>query len=294
MIDTILLIMGMTYLIIILRDYRYDTFLKNPDSVTEAKIYFDNYMASPVQENYLLFGIALLMWSKAIIQLKYLEYSGNQYQMILQFIPDLKGFMAIFIASIILLSVIGMLVFRESKDFQSLADAFLILTSDPLMKIDFYLFPGTIIGKYVGYVYFWAFLCVNFFVVRNIIVAQLATTYKRVKQAGNTLYLLTTLSVREVSEADGKYSAVISAPFPLSVLNLVFGSIVLAAKSPSFNLFVLHMYYFPVMLVLIGVFIAYQFVILPLAYLKVVGHKWALVIKAPKGTGSSSSLDRAG
>lgn len=117
MIDTILLIMGMTYLIIILRDYRYDTFLKSPDTVTEAKIYFDNYMASPVKENYLLFGIALLMWAKAIIQLKYLEYSGNQYQMILQFIPDLKGFMAIFIVSIILLSVIGMLIFRESSDF---------------------------------------------------------------------------------------------------------------------------------------------------------------------------------
>lgn len=163
-----------------------------------------------------------------------------------------------------------------------------------MMKIDFYLFPGTVIGKYFGYVFFWAFLCVNFFVVRNIIVAQLATTYYRVKQAGNTLYLLTTLSVREVSEADGKYSAVISAPFPLSVLNLVFGSVVLAAKSPSFNLFVLHLYYFPVMLVLIGVFIGYQFIILPFAYLKVTGHKWALVIKAPKGTGSSSSLDRAG
>ena len=69
--------------------------------------------------------------------------------------------------------------------------------------------------------------------------------------------MLTTLSVREVSEADGKYSAVISAPFPLSVLNLVFGSIVLAAKSPAFNLAILHLYYFPIMLCLIAVFIAY-------------------------------------
>ena len=34
--------------------------------------------------------------------------------------------------------------------------------------------------------------------------------------------------------------------------------------------------------------------ILPLAYIKVAGHKWALVIKAPKGSGSSSSADRAG
>ena len=108
------------------------------------------------------------------------------------------------------------------------------------------------------------------------------------------MYLLTTLSVREVSEADGKYSAVISAPFPLSTLNLVFGSMVLGAKSPSLNLAVLHLYYLPIMLGLIAVFIAYQALILPFAYLKVVGHKWALVIRAPKGKGSSSSLDRAG
>mmetsp|Transcript_3745 Transcript_3745/g.4999 ORF Transcript_3745/g.4999 Transcript_3745/m.4999 type:complete len:181 (+) Transcript_3745:160-702(+) len=173
-------------------------------------------------------------------------------------------------------------------------DAFMVLTSDPLIKIEFYLFPGTVVGRYLGYIFFWTYLCVNFFLVRNIIVAQLSTTYKRVSRAGSTLYLLTALSVREVAEADGKYSAVISAPFPLSILNLVFGSIVLAAKSPSFNLFVLHLYYFPVMVCLICVFFAYQVAILPLAYIKVAGHKWALVIRAPKGKGSSSSLDRAG
>ena len=122
----------------------------------------------------------------------------------------------------------------------------------------------------------------------------MATTYRRVSKAGNTLYLLTTLSVREVSEADGKYSAVISAPFPLTLLNIPFGSMVLAAKSPSLNLFVLHMYYFPVALALICIFIGYQCFIMPFSYIKIVGHKWALVIRAPRGKGSSSSLDRAG
>ena len=133
----------------------------------------------------------------------------------------------------------------------------MVLTSDPLMKIEFYLYPDTVVGKYVGYFYFWAYLGVNFFLVRNVIVAQIATSYKRVSQAGNTLYLLTTLSVREVSEADGKYSSVVSAPFPLTILNIPFGSIVLAAKSPQLNLFILHLYYFPVMLVLICVFTAW-------------------------------------
>ena len=293
-VDTIIFLCGLSYLVIILRDYRNGTFLKDMTENEEAKFYFDNYMDSPVKENYLLFGIALLFWIKAVMQLRFLEMSGTQYQMILQFVPDLKSFMALFVVSILTFSLVGMLIFRESEDFASLMDAFMLLTSDPLMKIEFYLFPDSFVGTYVGYLFFWSYLAVNFFLVRNVIVAQLSTTYNIVRKAGNTLYLLTTLSVREVSEADGKYSAVVSAPFPLTVLNLLFGSIVLAAKSPWLNEKVLHLYYFPVMLVLVCVFTAWQIIIFPFAYLKVAGHKWALVIKAPKGSGSSSSLDRAG
>ena len=106
--------------------------------------------------------------------------------------------------------------------------------------------------------------------------------------------LLYTLSVRDVSEADEKYSAVVSVPFPLSVCNLVAGSIVLGAKSPFLNLCLLHFYFVPVMLVCLCLFMVYQVVILPFCYLKMLGHKWALIVKAPVGKGSSSSLDRAG
>jgi len=61
--------------------------------------------------------------------------------------------------------------------------------------------------------------------------------------------LLYTLSVRDVSEANEKYSSVVSVPFPISVCNLVFGSIVLGAKSPFLNLVLLHIYFLPVMAV---------------------------------------------
>jgi hypothetical protein len=69
--------------------------------------------------------------------------------------------------------------------------------------------------------------------------------------------LLYTLSVRDVSEADEKYSAVVSVPFPLSTMNLVLGSIVLGAKSPLLNLILLHIYFLPVMLVCFVLFMIY-------------------------------------
>lgn len=56
----------MCYLIIILRDYRYGTFLSRPEPIEEAIMYFKNYVESPVQENVLLFIIGTLLWIKAI------------------------------------------------------------------------------------------------------------------------------------------------------------------------------------------------------------------------------------
>ena len=87
----------------------------------------------------------------------------------------------------------------------------------------------------MGSIYFNSFLIINVILLLNLIVAQLANGYKRVNKDRHVHWLLQTLSVREVSEADDKYSAVISAPFPISVLNLGLGSCVLAAKSPELN-----------------------------------------------------------
>ena len=60
-----------------MRDYRYDTFLKDYTTEEEAKIYFNNYINSAVEENLLLFLIGALLWLKAVMQLRFLEMSGN-------------------------------------------------------------------------------------------------------------------------------------------------------------------------------------------------------------------------
>ena len=135
---------------------------------------------------------------------------------------------------------------------------------------------------------------INVILLLNLIIAQLAYAYKKVNKDRHVHWLLQTLSVREVSEADDKYSAVISAPFPISVLNLLIGSIVLAAKSPKLNELVLHLYFLPVLVGSFICFIIYQVAIIPMVYVKMIFHKWALLVKAPKGMGSASFFDRAG
>ena len=69
--------------------------------------------------------------------------------------------------------------------------------------------------------------------------------------------LLQTLSVRESSEADDKYSAAISAPYPLNILNLILGTYILSVKSPKHNKYILYFYYIPTFIITFAIFIVY-------------------------------------
>jgi hypothetical protein len=54
----------------------------------------------------------------------------------------------------------------------------------------------------------------------------------------------------------------------------------------------LHCYFLPVFLLFYAVFTVYQVLLLPFCYIKMVGHKWALVCKSPKGHETSTTGDR--
>lgn len=193
-----------------------------------------------------------------------------------------------------LYSIVGVVLFRDIEEFENIRTAMFTLFRSTIKDYDIYVMANARVGGLIGYIYFNSYLILNVTLLINLIIGQLAYAYKKYSEKRNVLMLLYTLSVRDVSEADEKYSSVVSVPFPMTVCNLVFGSIVLAAKSPFLNLLLLHFYYLPIMLVSFVIFSAYQVVILPFCYLKLIGHKWALIVKAPQGRGSLSSIDRVG
>lgn len=87
-----------------------------------------------------------------------------------------------------------------------------------------------------------------------------------------------TLCVREITEADEKYSAIISAPPPLCILNFVLGPFVLGSKSAYVNKLVLYFYFVPVFLLSFLFFVAFSLALTPIAYVKIIGHKFGLMV----------------
>ena len=67
LLDTVIMLVEMAYLSILLRDYRYDTFLKIRTEQETVRVFYDNYIASPVNENVILLILGILFWIKAFI-----------------------------------------------------------------------------------------------------------------------------------------------------------------------------------------------------------------------------------
>ena len=131
------------------------------------------------------------------------------------------------------------------------------------------------------YTFMIIYVLICFILIMNLIVGRLASSYRKIVKRREVLMLLQTLSVREASEADEKYSAAVSAPYPMNMLNMIFGVYILSAKSPRANRAILHLYYLPTMFTCLIIFIAYSFAMIPVCYVKMVGHKIALIIKNP-------------
>ena len=88
-------------------------------------------------------------------------------------------------------------------------------------------------------------MIICFVLFQNLIVGMLSSAYKEYRAKRNVIYLLETLSVREASEADDKYSAAVSCVYPQSIGNLLIGSYILAAKNEDHNRYALYFYFIP-------------------------------------------------
>lgn len=88
------------------------------------------------------------------------------------------------------------------------------------------------------------------------------------------------LKTRPVTEADELHSSLISGAFPLNGLNWISPAFMFIPGSPRIaNEVFLHIQFFPIMVVMVILFVIYNLIIWPVAYLKLIPHKFALIFK---------------
>lgn len=194
---------------------------------------------------------------------------------------ELLIFSIFFFMQQFIFSVVGNLLFHDLASYQTLSESMLTIFKASAGVFNNEEMLNSKEGPGWGYVFMLTYMLLSFILIVNLIVGQLSSAYKKYQKNRNVLMLLETLSVREASEADDKYSASVSPPYPFSILNMILGTYILSVKKPEHNRFILHIYFLPIMLVTLVLFVCYQVVILPLSYVKTVCHKFALIVKNP-------------
>lgn len=222
---------------------------------------------------------------------------GVPYTVFTVLFSELVAFGIFFFLFQFLFAIIGNLLFWDNPRYETFAASMMTIfkaASGIFSKEDIIGQSDQEAENQLHYTYIITYVLICFILIMNLIVGKLASSYKKIVKNRDVLMLLQTLSVREASEADEKYSAAVSAPYPLNMLNMLLGVYVLSVKNPKHNRMILHLYYLPTMLTCLALFITYSFCMIPICYIKVVGHKFALVIKNPQGYGSKTKSDRVG
>jgi len=292
--DFILLMDSLLYIFTVYKGYRLNTFLGNPTPSDIGRVTWENYAISPINENAVLIVYGIAMWMRCFYTLKLFRPLAGIIAIGEKLFTSMITYGFFYFSVLFLFSVVGFVLFYDLEQFNTLQTTLFTLFQTTVSEYDADIMINARLGAFLGYAFFISFMIINLILIVNLIVGRLAATYKTYNKKRELLVLLNTLHVREVLEADDKYSAMVSAPFPLNMLHFFTGSLLINMKSQTANIVVLHFYYFPIAIVAFAFFAVYQMIILPFCYFKIVGHKFALMIKAPQGHGSRTTMDRFG
>jgi hypothetical protein len=115
-------------------------------------------------------------------------------------------------------------------------------------------------------------------------IAVITVLYDSLSEQSNIFQMLETLKIRPQTEADKEYSALISIPAPFNVFHVFFAPFLLTSKRPQcLNQFLLSNAYLSIMGSACFTFIIYNFLLLPVCYIKLLWHKLIMIYVYSKG-----------
>lgn len=112
---------GLFYIIVVYKDFRYNTFLAELEPRQEAELYFKNWVESPINEPGLLAAYLTVLWLKVFINLKLISIFGQMFAILERLIEEVVTFAIFFNAQLFLFGIIGVVLFPDSSDFNILS-----------------------------------------------------------------------------------------------------------------------------------------------------------------------------
>lgn len=177
-----------------------------------------------------------------------------------------------------LFAALAEIAFRRVEGYNTTAGAYRSLFYAAFGQFDFAVFEDSEFGQYFGIIFMVTFLSINIGLFMSLFIAMLTTLYEIFVGRAAIYHMVETLKVRPVVQADKEYSALISIPPPLNVILIFLAPFMLTSKNPEvWNKAILWVAYLPILIATTIVFIAYNFLLMPIAFVKVFFHKMVMI-----------------
>jgi len=112
---------GLIYIVVVYKDFRYNTFLAELEPRQEAELYFKNWVESPISEPGLLSAYLTILWLKVFINLKLISLFGQMFAVLERLVEEVITFAIFFMAQLFLFGIIAVVLFPDSPDFNMLS-----------------------------------------------------------------------------------------------------------------------------------------------------------------------------
>lgn len=121
--------MGMIYITIVYKVYRWDTFVNNPTKQKEAQTFFDNwtFSTSSIDDHVFLLIIDVTYLIKAFVQLRLLPVIGPAYAILKMLMKELLIFTIFFGLVQFIFAIIGNLLFYDLGSYTSITESMLTI-----------------------------------------------------------------------------------------------------------------------------------------------------------------------
>lgn len=96
--DFMIYFIGMFYIIVVYKDFRYNTFLAELEPRDEAALYYINWHESPINEPAILAVYLTTLWAKAFYNLKLISIFGHMFGIIERLFEEIVTFAIFFCA----------------------------------------------------------------------------------------------------------------------------------------------------------------------------------------------------
>ena len=212
---------------------------------------------------------AFSLWMRLLVMFRLTQFLGLLIKMIILMIWEIVIFMVLFIIVLVIYSSIGSLLFYTVLSYKDFWTTFITLFSASLGNFDFTILSNQPKGKLTGDIYLMTFLMLTAILFLNLLVAILTSVYSNLETKKFVLYISEILKFRSSQDYDKRASGLTSSPPPWNLLSLLMSPFYFTkVNQVKLNTFVLHVCYIPVLLITTLIFIAFNFFILPFAFLK--------------------------